>query len=214
MEAQIRSELVSSLPRGFVGDLMRIVDWAYEESYNATFNDPLLDTPQREYNYPHYRRSILERRVHTVAQGYGLSASYKQNVTKNFRFTEILAGQFRITISHKTGKEWRMLRSCGYREQNANLNSMLAQLEFGLGEPTQPVEGGLLNAVIYHGTDLKDKNRAGYLRIGVPRPDNSYWAARFDFYELLQAYVPIIVASTEEEQLVVKWKSKFRELDT
>jgi hypothetical protein len=92
---------------------------------------------------------------------------------------------------------------------------LLSQMEFGVGgfEVFKAKDtGGLLNAVIYHGTDLKDKSKVGYLRLGFPSVDNTHWAARFDFYEILGAYQSSS-APTDDDDLIIKWKNKAREME-
>lgn len=215
MENILLTEIARSVPKLFVTESMRAIEWAYEEAFGAAHNDPLLGDVERDYLYPHYRRSIIEKKLRDVGAAIGLDSRTESNIAGNFQFTTITAGRIVLTCSHKGGQDWRMLRSSIFREQHASLNLLLSQMEFGGGgfEVFQAKDtGGLLNAVIYHGTDLKDKSKVGYLRLGFPSVDNSHWAARFDFYEILSAY-RASAAPTEDDDLIIKWKSKSREME-
>ncbi len=215
METRLLTEIVASMPRTFVVELLRGIEWAYEEARNTARNDPLLDRPEQDYLYPHYRRSIIEKRLRDIARELALKERVATNEAGNYEFTEITAGRLLLTCSHKNGEDWRMLRSSKFREQHAALNSLLLQMEFkGEGFEAFSVEddGSLLNAVIYHGTDLSDKSKVGFLRLGFPATDNTKWAARFDFYEILNAY-PSAETSAEDDELIIKWKSKAREME-
>jgi hypothetical protein len=214
METALLKEVVQSLPKTFVAELLRGIEWAYEEAYNSAQNDPLLDRPEREYLYPHYRRVIIEKRIRDVSRDLNLKTAVAQNEAGNHEFTEITAGRLLLTCSHKNGEDWRMLRSSQFRCQNATLNSLLCQMEFkGAGFEAFQVEddGGLLNGVIFHGTDRAEKNKVGYLRLGFPATDNRKWAAHFDFHEILGAYQPE-APSADDDALIVKWKKKVTEL--
>ncbi len=211
METQLLTELIRHLPQAFVRTLMQKIEWAYREAYGAVGNDPLVDQPERDYLYPHYRRSILEKSIRDLAQSLGLDSRVCENAAGNHQFTEILAGRFVITCSHSTGPDWMMLRSSHFRRQNAELNALLAQFQFDKGgfEVFNPKDnGGLLNAVIYHATDREDSSQVGYLRLGFPSPDYSRWASKFEFDEILGAYPRIIETKEEDEKLIIKWKMK------
>ena len=214
MESILLAEIARSLPKTFVTEAMRAIDWAYEEAHGAVFNDPLVGKPERDYYYPHYRRAIIEKKFRDIGGSLGLDSQVESNFAGNYQFTRITAGRIVLTCCHKGGQDWRMLRSSIFREQHASLNLLLSQMEFGSGgfdvfRAKDKV--GMLNAVIYHGTDLKDKSKVGYLRLGFPSEDNSRWAARFDFYEILSAYQSS-AAPTEDDELIIKWKSKAREM--
>jgi hypothetical protein len=215
METGLLTEIVASMPKSFLVELMRGIEWAYEEARSAAQNDPLLDRPERDYLYPHYRRSIIEKRLRDVARDLGIKTRVAVNDAGNHEFTEITVGRLVLTCSHKNGEDWRMLRSSTFREQNAALNALLLQMEFkagGFESFSVEDDGSFLNAVIYHGTDLSDKSKVGYLRLGFPATDNSKWAARFDFYEILKAYQPT-ESSADDDELIIKWKSKAREME-
>lgn len=215
METGLLTEIVASMPRSFVVELMRGIEWAYGEARSAAQNDPLLDRPERDYLYPHYRRSIIEKRLRDIARDLGIKTRVAVNEAGNHEFTEITVGRLLLTCSHKNGEDWRMLRSSTFREQNAALNALLLQMEFkagGFESFSVEDDGSFLNAVIYHGTDLSDKTKVGYLRLGFPATDNSKWAARFDFYEILKAYQPT-ESSADDDELIIKWKSKAREME-
>lgn len=217
MESRLLTQVVQSLPKQFVTETLKSVEWAYVEAHNTTLQDPLMEGPERDYVYPHYRRAILERRLRNVASEQGLESRSQWNFARNHQFTEIVADKLVLTCSHKNGEDWRMLPPSIFRERNAKLNSLLAQLQFNGGgfENDSPVaDVGQLNAVIYHGTDLRDKGKVGYLRLGFPSGDNRRWAARFDFYEILNAYPHATPQEeAEDEDIIIQWKSKARELE-
>ncbi len=215
MESALLSEVVKSLPKPFVSEVLRVTEWVYDEAYNSAFNHPLMGRPESEYLYPHMRRALMESKLREVANSLGLSTKVCTNFARNHEFTEIQAGRLVLTCSHKTGEDWQMLRSSYFRQKNATLNSLLSQMEFdsaGFEVFSENDDAGLLNAVIYHGTDLREKNKVGYVRIGFPSPCNSRWSARFDLYEILGSY-PAVVAQSEDDEIIVRWKSKARILE-
>lgn len=211
METHLLTELVRHLPRPFVSELLRKIEWVYKEAHGAVKNDPLIAQPEHEYLYPHYRRSILEKALRDLAVATGMEGRISTNQDGNHQFTEIVAGRFVFTCSHSTGPDYMMLRSSHFRRQNAELNALLAQFEFTGGgfEKFHPKDtGGLLNAVIYHATDRNDPSQVGYLRLGFPKHDNSGWAAKFEFDEILSAYPRAITQRDDDEQLIIRWKTK------
>lgn len=212
MEAILKQEVINSIPKPFITEVMRAVDWAYQEAHNASANNPLLDKSEQEWIAPYYRRAILDKRLRDVAAAQGLRARVANNASGNYQFTEVSVNRFLLTCSHHTGEEWRMLRKSEYRNQNAALNSLLAQTEFGF-EAFQVVDDGRpFNAVILHKHDLKDPSKAGYVKLAIPSVDNTRMVARFNFYELVEAY-PRVAVTNDDDALVVKWKSKVHELE-
>src|SRR2546425_13022806 len=121
MSTLILQSITRALQNSFVRALARDVEWAYKEAHAANFQNPLLDPCDAEYNYPHYRRSIMEKRVRDSARTAGLSADVKWNHANNYQFTEIIARDWNFTLKH-TNDEKYMLKSSIFREQNAALN--------------------------------------------------------------------------------------------
>lgn len=98
-----------------------------------------------------------------------------------------------------------MLKSSIFRAQSAALNGMLPQLVMPsiLGiENNQPKPK--FSAIIFHATDVADLSTPGFIKIGVPKEDYSWWEVCFDIHELLteSAFAP----SEQEIQAVAKWK--------
>lgn len=202
----VLQSITRSLPSSFPLTLARDVEWSYKESHAASFNNPLLDECDAEYNYPHYRRSIMENRVRDSAQAAGLSVSLQWNHANNYQFTEIEAGDWIFTLKH-TSDEKHMLKSSIFREQSAELNGMLPQLVMPtiLGiKPTAPKRR--FSAIIFHATDREDKSIPGFIRIGVPREDFSWWEACFDIHELIIG--DTVAPSNEEIRAVATWKKR------
>jgi len=198
---------------------MESIDWAYEESSSAIGGDPLLGNPEKKYMVPHYRRSILERRLRDIAVTEGLVASIAQNATGNYEYTKITAGQFLFTIIHHSST-WRIVRQSHFRQHHARMNGLLDQMELnGIWDVPQieDEDAKTLNAVIYHGTDYRDRNKAGFIKIGIPDPGNRKWKAKFDAYDILAAYTDKLDTNQEDEQenrLIVTWKKKSGEAET
>jgi hypothetical protein len=202
----ILQSVTHSLPSSFPLTLARDVEWSYREAHAASFNNPLLDECDAEYNYPHYRRSIMEKRVRDSAQAAGLSVSLQWNHANNYQFTEIEAGDWIFTLKH-TSDEKHMLKSSIFREQSAELNGLLPQLVMPtiLGIKPAAVKRRF-SAIIFHATDREDKSIPGFIRIGVPREDFSWWEACFDIHELIIG--DTVAPSQEEIKAVATWKKR------
>jgi hypothetical protein len=210
MQDILKKQIITSLPKLFITEAMRTVDWAYTESFSACKNNPLMEEPEREWMYPLYRRAILEKGFRQLAQKSGGTATIETNRARNFRYTEVSLGRFLLTVSHHTGEERRMLRHSEFRKQNAELNTLLDQMEFGYKEFRKLDKGGMINAVLLHDHDLKDESKAGYVRLAFPAENNKEWATWFDLHEIVNAY-PKAAVTNDDEELIIKWKSKARE---
>jgi hypothetical protein len=207
MQELLLQSIGRALPGNFVRTLASDVEWAYKEAFAASFQNPLLDEHEANYQYPHYRRSILEKRVRDSAGAAGLSAEIRPNHVNNYHFTEISAGDWIFTLKH-TSDEKHMLTSSIFREQSAALNGLLDQLTMPaiLGGPDQRPHSKF-SAIIFHATDRQDKSTPGFIRIGIPREDFLWWEAVFDIHELL--LVQEAVRPTEDDiQVVAKWKER------
>lgn len=206
MSNLILQSINRSLPNPFIRSLARDVEWAYREAHEASFNNPLLDRCDAEYTYPHYRRSIMEKRVRDSASKAGLSATVKWNHANNYQYTEIDSRDWIFTLKH-TSDEKHMLRSSIFREQSAALNGLLPQLVMPtiLGIDEAPERK--FSAIIFHATDRDDDKVPGFIRIGVPREDFSWWEQCFDIHELLIG--DTTSSKTEDEiKVIAKWKKR------
>lgn len=206
MSDLILQSISKSIPSDFVRSLAGDVEWAYREAHAASYNNPLLDECDADYNYPHYRRSILEKKLRDSAIASGLTIDLCWNAAKNYQFTEITAQDWTFTLKH-TSDERHMLKSSIFREQNAALNSMLPQLElFALVDEKKKKSPTQFSAIIFHGTDLEDRSTPGFIRIGVPREDFSWWEACYDIHEVMAHTTA--TKTPEEVKAVAKWKTR------
>ncbi len=206
MSSLILQSITRALPTNFVRTLAQDIEWAYKEAHEASYGDPLLDPCDSDYHYPHYRRSILEKRLRDSAARSGLVTALRWNNANNYQFTEIEANDWVFTLKH-TNDEKYMLKSSIFREQNAALNGMLPQLVMpsilGL-EKEQPKRQ--FSAIIFHATDRYDVSAPGFVRIGVPKEDFSWWEVCYDIHELM---VEAPAEQTQEEiEVVAKWKTR------
>ncbi len=187
-------------------DILIVKFWSYSESHAASFNNPLLDECDAEYSYPHLRRAIMEKRVRDSARAAGLSVSLQWNQANNYQFTEIEAGDWVFTLKH-TSDEKHMLKSSIFREQSAELNGLLPQLVMPSILGIKPTDAKRrFSAIIFHATDRVDKSIPGFVRIGVPREDFSWWEECFDIHELIIG--DTVAPSQEEITAVATWKKR------
>jgi len=207
MERQLLQSITNALPANFIRTFAQDVEWAYKEAHAANYGNPLLDRCDADYNYPYYRRSILEKRFRDTAGNYGLSVAVKENQARNYHYTEIAGGNWTFTLKH-TSDEKYMLRSSIFRKQDASLNLMLEQrvMEPILGIVKAPGMTPCFNGIIFHATDREDTSSPGFIRIGIPREDFSWWEACFDIHELLQ--VSSSVQTEDEITAVARWKQR------
>ena len=148
----------------------------------------------------------MEKRVRDSALKDGLGIDVRWNKANNYRFTEITAGQWTFTLKH-TSDERYMLKGSSFREQNAQLNYMLPQLVMPsiIGQEKKP-STSQFSAIIFHATDQGDSKTPGFIRIGVPKEDFSWWEVCFDIHELMaETAAP---ESPEEIKAVATWKNR------
>jgi hypothetical protein len=206
MSKQLISELRNALTKSFVKDLMTSVDWAYDESSEAVKNHPLLGPPEAEYLRPYYRRCILERRLQQISKKHKITAEVVMNDAKNCAFTQLWAGNLILTLAHAAVSS-QIVRSSNFRQRHAGLNSMLDQMDLFEANPEPKETAKTINAIIYHGTDYRVPQKAGFIKIGFPAPCNTKWAFKLDCYDLLDAY-RVQKIEDEDEDLIIKWKRK------
>lgn len=211
--AILKREVVGSLPKALITEIMRGIDWAYQESYTSTNNSTLYGDAQKKWIYPYQRRAILEKRIWDIARnaGEGVTAKTQSNVAGNHEYTEISAGRMVFTCSHHTGERGSILRSSIFRKQSAKLNSLISQMDLGFQEFLEADDGSPIYGIILYGHDLKQDSKAGYARLAFPPVDysdseNWVW---FDLHELVAAY-PHAVITNDDEELIVTWKNKIR----
>jgi hypothetical protein len=196
--------LANSLPKGFVVDLLKETDWAYGEAHSSVIKDKRLGTAEADWLEPHLRRCLLERKFQDIAGLHGLKAAIATVKSNGYKYTELIAGRFVLTLIH-THSPSRIVRSSSFRNKDADLNRYLDQRDLFIVDEKKSADVDL-NAVIYHGTDFRDPYRVGFLKIGFPAEGNLVWAHRMDAYDLLEAYPE--QASKEDIALVIEWKKK------
>lgn len=209
MEKLLVQELANSVPKRFVVDLLKSVEWAYAEARNTTQNDQRLGTAEAEYLEPHCRRCFLERRLQDIAALHQLRTNIAKVKSNRYQYTELFSGRFLLTVIHASSTS-KIVRGSSFRKSGALLNKFIDQQEFNLDLPDQRTlsDDVDLNAVIYHGTDYRHRYRAGFLKIGVPSSENRRWACcPIDMYVLLDAYPPE-QSNVEDQDLIIHWKRK------
>jgi hypothetical protein len=208
MQDKVLQSISTALPKRFSLEIAALFENAYQEAHSSCYENPTWEIAEAEYLYPHTRRCILEAKMRQLAKNHGLATSIRVNAARNYRYTEIIAGDWLFTLKHTTDERY-MLKESEFRKQNAKLNEMLPQLEI-LGIVDQFKDSASLsasfNAIIFHSKDRDDISIPGYIKIGVPKVDYSWWEARYDIHELISSYS---ADQTEEEaQLITTWKAR------
>lgn len=200
--------LVKSLPKAFVVDLLKGVDWAYSEAHTSAIKNINFGEAEQIYIEPHFRRCLLERKLQDIAGAHSLVTKIVTVASNKYQYTNLEAGNFVLTLSHTKNPD-KIVRNSSFRNSAAALNQVLDQMDLFEDKAAIPKDTAL-NAVIYHGTDFRDPYHAGFLKIGFPEAGNQEWAHSMDFYDLLEFYST--VTTEEDKDLVIQWKKKSGEI--
>jgi hypothetical protein len=189
----ILNMIVTEYPREVWPSLMRGSDWAYQEAWTSTRDDPRFakTSGQRRFRAPQERHFLMESMLAEVAAQNRLTFAGEVVKTNEWVYGMIRAPS--ICIMQKKVRDGREPPPADFRRQVTSANTFIRQSDlFVLGDAhiagMRPVHGILIHTPESQRFADEGYGRPAFVRLAFAFGDYSGWAATFTLPELAAAY--------------------------
>lgn len=209
----IQAMIVSSYPKDVWIGLQRGTEWAYQEAWISTRDDPRFErTPgQRRFRAPQERHFLMESTLAKTADDYHLTFAGEVVRTNQWVYGMIRTPS--VCVMQKKVRDGKEPPPADFREQVMAANTFVRQGDlFVLGDAhvggTRPIHGILIHTPESQGFTDEGYGRPAFVRLAFPFGDYSGWAASFSLPELVAAYPDVSsVEKPSRAKPVPTWKA-------
>lgn len=196
---------VRNIPRGFLEEVQRRAEQAYQDTFQQVNLDPSVLGEQKIHKLRQDRAFRMEFDLAQAAMSHKLPHTAKPVAQNDWSFCLVSAGEFALTQSY-VSHVGALPQSAKFRE---DLAAAAVFPRLPLDAPAEVFElknhYGLLAHNPVGAAFTEDKQKLGTIQLCIPHPDMKAWAAQVSLTELLSFYpAPAVRRSAAEPT----WRKK------
>jgi hypothetical protein len=192
LRTAVLATVVSDTNQKFWKRLSDLLEWAYNDAFQAVANDQRILEEQRSAKLLDERFYLAEGALHRAAREADLIASAQTITINGWNYTLVRGGGVCLIQCYvQTPSE--LTRPARFREQHAAVNTFLGAPQLALGD----IEAALfdvakVNGILIHGPagrDFQEDDQAlAFANFAVPNETYSCWGLNLPVASIIEAF--------------------------